>query len=139
MGTIEITAITPITVKMYIQKNHNSGGNNMYEDFDFYRAGKFLEKTKQVKFITQAVTGLLVYNEIQILEMIESERPCNYYMIEKLYCLIMQEMNYDVPFTLVELHDCIKNYPKKRFKGFNKKAYRYVKKLHERLQYLYPV
>lgn len=33
-------------------------------------------------------------------------------MIEKLYCKIMQDMDYEVPFTLEELLICIKNYPK---------------------------
>ena len=51
----------------------------------------------------------------------------------------MQDMDYEVPFTLDELLICIKNYPKKKFKGFNKKVYSYVKNLYESLLYLYPM
>ena len=32
-------------------------------------------------------------------------------------------------FTLVELLICIRNYPKRKFKGINKKAYSHVKKI----------
>lgn len=138
MGTIKITAITPITVKRYIGKIKKLGVN-MFEDYDFYRASQFLAKTNQCKWIIQGVTGLLQYDEIDILDTIEKLKPCNYYMIEKLYCKIMQDMDYEVPFTLEELLLCIKNYPKRRFKGFNKKAYCYVKNLYERLLYLYPM
>lgn len=110
----------------------------MYENFDFYKAEKFLKKTKQGEYIVKAVDGLLPYYETNILDMIEHLQYCKYYMIEKLYCLIMQEMDYNVPFTLDELIRCIVNYPKKRYKGYNSKAYDYVSKLYKRLLVLYP-
>ena len=110
----------------------------MYENFDFYKAEKFLKKTKQGEYIVKAVDGLLPYYETDILDMIEHLQYCKYYMIEKLYCLIMQEMDYDVPFTLDELIRCIVNYPKKRYKVYNSKAYDYVSKLYKRLLVLYP-
>lgn len=111
----------------------------MFEDYDFYKASQFLAKTNQCKWIIQGVSGLLQYDEIDILDTIEKLKPCNYYMIEKLYCKIMQEMNYDVPFTLNKLLICIINYPKREFKGINKKAYHHVKNLYKRLLYLYPM
>ena len=111
----------------------------MFEDYDFYKASQFLSKTNQCKWIIQGVTGLLQYDEMDILDAIEKLKLCNYYMIEKLYCKIMQDMDYDVPFTLDELLICIRNYPKRKFKGINKKAYSHVKKLYERLLYLYPM
>ncbi len=111
----------------------------MFEDYDFYKASQFLIKTNQCKWIIQGVTGLLQYDEKDILDTLEKLKPCNYYMIEKLYCKIMQDMEYEVPFTLDELLICIKNYHKKKFKGFNEKAYSYVKNLYGRLLYLYPM
>lgn len=110
----------------------------MHENFDFYKAKKFLKKTKQGEYIVKAVDGLLPYCEAYILDMIEHLQYCNYYMIEKLYCLIMQEMDYCVPFTLDELIRCIANYPKKRYKGYSSKTYDYVSKLYKRLLELYP-
>lgn len=110
----------------------------MYEDFDFYKAENFLKKTKQCKYIVKAVEGLLPYYETDILDMIEHLQYCNYYMIEKLYCLIMQDMDYDVPFTLDELFKFIANYPKKKYKEYNPKAYNYVSRLYKRLLVLYP-
>ena len=47
-------------------------------------------------------------------------------------------MDYDVPFTLDELFKCIANYPKKKYKEYNPKAYDYVSKLYKRLLVLYP-
>ncbi len=114
METIKITAITPITVKRYIEKIKKLGVN-MFENYDFYKASQFLAKTNQCKWIIQGVTGLLQYDEIDILDTIEKLKPCNYYMIEKLYCKIMQEMDYEVPFTLDELLICIKKYPKSKY------------------------
>ena len=111
----------------------------MFENFDFYKAKQFLLKTNQCEWIIQGVTGLDPYYETDILDMIENIIPCNYYMIEKLYCLIMKELDYDVPFTLLELIHCIKYYPKKKYKGFNKSAYDYVKVLYKKLLYLYPL
>ena len=110
----------------------------MFDNFNFYKAKKFLEKTKQCKFIVQAVNGLKPYYETDVLDMIEHVIPCEYYTLEKLYCMIMQEMNYKVPFTLEELIDCIKNCPKKGDEHFNDKAYSYLKALYERLLMLYP-
>lgn len=110
----------------------------MFGNFDYYKAEKFLKKTKQCKFIVKAVDGLLPYYETDILDMIEHSQYCNYYMIEKLYCLIMQDMDYDVPFTLDELFKCIANYPKKKYKEYNPHAYEYVSKLYKRLLELYP-
>ena len=110
----------------------------MYEDFDYYKAKEFLKRTNQCKYIVKAVDGLLPYYETDILDMIEHLQYCNYYMIEKLYCLIMQDMDYDVPFTLDELFKCIANYPKKKYKEYNPHAYEYVSKLYKRLLELYP-
>lgn len=110
----------------------------MYGNFDFYKAEKFLKKTKQSEYIVKAVVGLLPYCEADILNMIERLQYCNYYMVEKLYCLIMQEMDYKVPFTLDELFRCIVNYPKKKYKSYSSKAYDYVSKLYKRLLALYP-
>lgn len=110
----------------------------MYGNFDFYKAEKFLKKTKQSEYIVKAVVGLLPYCEADILNMIEHLQYCNYYMIEKLYCLIIQEMDYNVPFTLDELFRCIVNYPKKEYKSYSSKSYDYVSKLYKRLLALYP-
>lgn len=50
----------------------------MYENFDFYKAKKFLKKTKQSEYIVKAVDGLLPYYETDILDMIEHLQYCNY-------------------------------------------------------------
>ena len=110
----------------------------MYSNYDFYKANQFLEKTNQPKYILGGVTGLLQYDEIDILDMIEDVKPCNYFMIEKLYCKIIQDMDYNVPFTIEELFYSIKHYPKKNYKKFNQCAYDYVKTLYKRLLFLYP-
>ena len=110
----------------------------MYEDFDYYKAKEFLKRTNQCKYIVNAVEGLLPYYETDILDMIEHIQHCNYYMVEKLYCLIMQKMDYNVPFTLLELCKCIVNYPKKNYEKYNPHAYEYVSKLYKRLLQLYP-
>lgn len=109
----------------------------MYENFNFYKAEKFLLETKQIPYIIQAVNGLLQYNEIEVLDIIEHKRICNYYMIEKLYCLIMQEKDYNVPFTLHELIECTLHYPSKSYKSYNEYAYNYLTALHKRLSILY--
>lgn len=108
----------------------------MYENFNFYKAGKFLSETKQCPYNIQAVVGLLKYDEIEVLDIIEHKRILNYYMIEKLYCLIMQEKDYIVPFTLDELIECIRHYPNRFCKGFNEDAYNYLTALHKRLSTL---
>lgn len=108
----------------------------MYRNFDYYKALEFLYRTKQPDWIVKGVTGLLRYNEFYILEMIEKKRFLNYFMIEKLYCKIMQDMNYEVPFTLDELLWCITNYPKKK-KVHNEYVYEYVNNFYKRLISLY--
>ena len=42
----------------------------MYENYDFYKALRFLEKTKQPDWIVKGVTGQLVYMELDFLDMI---------------------------------------------------------------------
>ena len=111
----------------------------MFENFNYYKAEKFLLETKQYPYILQAVRGLRPYDEIELLDMIESKKPCDYYLIEKLYCKIMHEMNYNVPFSLEELFYCIKSYPKIYFKKFNQQAFEYVCALYKKLKCLYPI
>lgn len=111
----------------------------MFEKFNLYKAEQFLLKTNQCPFIIQAVRGLRPYDEIEILDMIENKKPCEYYAVEKLYCIIMQEMNYDVPFTLEELLYNIKMYPRMSYRKYNKSAFEYVQALKERLCQLYPI
>lgn len=110
----------------------------MYENYDFYKALQFLKRTRQPDCIVKGVTGQLVYMELDVLEMIEKKKFLNYFMIEKLYCKIMQDMDYNVPFTLNELMWCIAYYPKKQQKLYNDKVYEYVDNLYKRLLVLYP-
>lgn len=110
----------------------------MYENYDFYKALQFLKRTGQPDYIVKGVTGQLVYMELDVLDMIEKKKFLNYFMIEKLYCKIMQDMGYNVPFTLNELMWCIAYYPKKKQKLYNDKAYEYVDNLYKRLLILYP-
>jgi len=110
----------------------------MFYNFDFYKAKNFLKRTHQSEYIIKAVDSLLPYHELDILDMIEHIQLCHYFMIEKLYCIIIQEMDYNVPFIIIELYECIRNYPKRKYKGYNQKAYEYVENLYHKLLRLYP-
>jgi len=109
----------------------------MYENFNFYKAEKFLIETKQVPYILEAVPASLKYDEFEVLQNLEHKKICNYYMIEKLYCLIIQEMDYYVQFTLDELIECIKHFPSRFYKKYNEHAFNYVSELYKKLKNKY--
>ena len=124
----------------------------MIDNFNLDKAKQFIEKTKQSPFILRGAYNSNSIDEMNIINNIDDYDPQwflfhTYYDQEQLYCKLMRDNEYWLPFTLEELNAAFQllaielHQPNKRLrfiktiksrKLFNRKAYEYVKLFNSR-------
>ena len=125
----------------------------MISNFDYVKGQEFINKTQQFPYILKGVRNINSISYLAILKTMENKSLdetvmfLSYYDTEQLYCKIIRDRNYNVPFTLDELLFCVcfmkylkqscKNKKRhllaKQCERYNPQAYLYARKLRSKL------
>jgi hypothetical protein len=125
----------------------------MISNFDYVKGQEFINRTQQYPHILKGVRNINSINYLAILKTMENKSLdetvmfLSYYDTEQLYCKIIMDFNYNVPFTLDELLFCFcfmkylkqscKNKKRhllaKQCKRYSPQAYLYARKLRSKL------
>lgn len=109
----------------------------MIKDFDYKKALKFLQETRQPILIIQGARNIneldlqfLIKYTISKTDSFELSAMLRYYEEEQLYCKLLKENNYYLPFTFFDLRYCFAKIHKVlQNHRIDSKKYRHIKEL----------